>query len=174
MLRPFLSLPTGSQPGAPPASAYPMRDHNTSSVYYQNLMYGELRISDTLHKKPCRIGPGLCGTSDMGEHFSGSYTVTSRNSSIHNGATNGTKSGRFDPKGEQRGLLSRGWCCVEEAFATVNFREFSFHALFVNKGKNNRRGCSRPQSSPLRGRYPSGLTHKRVTRYGCRPPLHST
>jgi hypothetical protein len=27
-------------------------------------MYERLRISDTLHKKPCRIGPGLCGTSE--------------------------------------------------------------------------------------------------------------
>ena len=27
-------------------------------------MYVELRTSDTLHKKPCRIGPGLCGTSE--------------------------------------------------------------------------------------------------------------
>ena len=35
-----------------------------SSVYYLNLMYVKLRISDTLHKKPCRIGPGLCGTPE--------------------------------------------------------------------------------------------------------------
>jgi hypothetical protein len=25
-----------------------------------------LHTSDTLHKKPCRIGPGLCGTSENG------------------------------------------------------------------------------------------------------------
>ena len=27
-------------------------------------MYTGLRISNTLHKKPCRIGWGLCGTSE--------------------------------------------------------------------------------------------------------------
>jgi hypothetical protein len=32
--------------------------------YYLFLMYVGLRTSDTLHKKPCRIGPGLCGTSE--------------------------------------------------------------------------------------------------------------
>jgi len=67
----------------------------------------------------------------MGEHFSGSCAVTSRNSLIHNGATNGTKSERFDPKGEQRGLLSWGCRCVEEPFATVNFREFYFFSETV-------------------------------------------
>jgi hypothetical protein len=65
----------------------------------------------------------------MGQGFSGSCTVTSRNPLIHNGATNGTKSGRFDPKGEQQGLLSRAYRCVEEPFATVNFAEFYFYAL---------------------------------------------
>jgi hypothetical protein len=48
---------------------------------------------------------------------------------IHNGATNGTKSERFDAKGVQQGLLSWGCRCVEEPFATVNFAEFFFHAL---------------------------------------------
>ena len=62
-----------------------------------------------------------------GERFSGSCTVTSRNSLIHNGATNGTKAGRFDPKGVQQGLLSRACRCVEEPLATVNFAEFLFH-----------------------------------------------
>jgi hypothetical protein len=65
----------------------------------------------------------------MGQGFSGSCTVTSRNPLIHNGATNGTKSGRFDPKGEQQGLLSRAYRCVEEPFATVNFAEFYFYDL---------------------------------------------
>jgi hypothetical protein len=40
------------------------RGHNTSSVYYQNLMYAGVRISDALHKKFCRIEPGLCGSSE--------------------------------------------------------------------------------------------------------------
>src|SRR5215218_6342288 len=61
--------------------------------------------------------------SPPGEHFSGSCTVTSRNSLIHNGATNGTKAGRFDPKGVQQGLLSRACRCVEEPLATANFGE---------------------------------------------------
>jgi hypothetical protein len=65
----------------------------------------------------------------MGENFSGSCIVTSRNPLIHNGATNSTKSERFDVKGVQQGLLSRGWRCVEEPFATVNFGEFLFRAL---------------------------------------------
>jgi hypothetical protein len=43
-------------------------DHDTFSAYYHNLMYAGLRTSDTLRKKPCRIGPGLCETS-MRRHF---------------------------------------------------------------------------------------------------------
>jgi hypothetical protein len=74
-----------------------------------------------LRQGEVRLSPG-----PIGEHFSGSCTVTSRNSLIHNGATNGTKSGSFDPKGEQQGLLSRVCRCVEEPFATANFREFVF------------------------------------------------
>jgi hypothetical protein len=35
---------------APTRSAYPRRVHNTSSAYYQNLMYVEFRISGALHK----------------------------------------------------------------------------------------------------------------------------
>ena len=44
-------------------------------------------------------GTGILLAALLGEHFSGSCTVTSRNSLIHNGATNGTKSERFDHKG---------------------------------------------------------------------------
>jgi hypothetical protein len=62
----------------------------------------------------------------MGEDFSGSCTVTSRNPLIHNGATNSTKSARFDVRGVQRGLLSWGWRCIEEPFATVNVAELPF------------------------------------------------
>jgi hypothetical protein len=36
-----------------------VRAHNTVG-YYHCLMYIGLRTSDTLHKKPCCIGPGLC------------------------------------------------------------------------------------------------------------------
>jgi hypothetical protein len=48
---------------------------------------------------PHSLGP-------MGENFSGSCIVTSRNSLIHIGATTATKSGRFDPKGAPQGLSS--------------------------------------------------------------------
>ena len=59
-------------------------------------------------------------------NFSGSCTVTSRNPLIHNGAPNGTKSERFDVKGVQQDLLSRGCRCVEESLATVYFGECLF------------------------------------------------
>src|SRR5215218_6029690 len=62
----------------------------------------------------------------MGEDFSGSRAVTSRNPLIQIGATNGTKSERFDVKGVPS-------CCSrvlgdapEGPFATVNFAEFIF------------------------------------------------
>src|SRR5215211_2250624 len=63
----------------------------------------------------------------MGEDFSGSRAVTSRTPLIHIGATNSTKSPRFGAEGLQHGLSSRAWRCVEEPFATVNFREPPFH-----------------------------------------------
>ncbi len=75
-------------------------------------------------KGEVRLSPG-----PMGEHFSGSCTVTSRNSLIQKGATTATKSERFDATGGQQGLLSRAYHCVEEPLATVNFAEFFFHAL---------------------------------------------
>jgi hypothetical protein len=62
----------------------------------------------------------------MGEDFSGTRADKSRNPLIHNGATNSTKSPRFGAEGLQHGLSSRGWRCVEEPFATLNFREFLF------------------------------------------------
>jgi hypothetical protein len=69
----------------------------------------------------------------MGENFSGSCTVTSRNLLIHIGATTATKSGCFDPKGVHQGLLSGGWRCVEESLATANFGEFHFLRTRVNR-----------------------------------------
>jgi len=62
----------------------------------------------------------------MDQDFSGSCTVTSRNSLIQKGATTATKSEVFRPKRGAPGLLWRGWRCVEESLATVNFREFLF------------------------------------------------
>jgi hypothetical protein len=47
----------------PMGLAYLRRGH-IHPMYYQNLMYIELRISDVLHKKIYCIGPGLCGTSE--------------------------------------------------------------------------------------------------------------
>ena len=44
----------------------------------------------------------------MGENFSGSCIVTSRNPLILIGATTATKSGCFGPKWVQQSLLSRG------------------------------------------------------------------
>src|SRR5215218_10764912 len=34
--------------------------HNTAARYYQSLMYDGLRTPEALHKKSCRIRPGLC------------------------------------------------------------------------------------------------------------------
>ena len=94
-----------------------------------------------------RKGEVRLSPSPMGEHFSGSCTVTSRNSLIHNGTTNGTKSERFESKGEQQGLLLRACRCVEEPFATVNFREFHFPRTRVNRTYNSARA--------LHGLHPS-------------------
>jgi len=44
----------------------------------------------------------------MGENFSGSCIVTSRNPLIHIGATTATRSSRFGAGGLPQGLLSRG------------------------------------------------------------------
>ena len=38
--------------------------HNTSERYYRGLMYLGLPTSDTLRKKPYRIGSDLCRTSE--------------------------------------------------------------------------------------------------------------
>jgi hypothetical protein len=65
----------------------------------------------------------------MGENFSGSWSVTSRNFLIHNGATNATWSGRFGTEvvlpSHSRGLRA----ALGGSLATTNFREFVFHAL---------------------------------------------
>src|ERR687897_1034988 len=45
-------------------SALPRSGHNTVGRYYRSLMSTRIRISDTLHKKTCGIGPGLCATSE--------------------------------------------------------------------------------------------------------------
>jgi hypothetical protein len=75
----------------------------------------------------------------MGEHFLGSCTVASRNSLIHNGATNGTKLGRFDHEGGSRARSQGLGGYVEEPFATVNFAEFVFSRHW---GENSLGGSS--------------------------------
>jgi hypothetical protein len=62
----------------------------------------------------------------MGENFSGSCIVTSRNSLIHNGATTATKSERFDTEGVPS-CCSRVLGDVPNGSpATVNFGEFLY------------------------------------------------
>src|SRR5215208_5730582 len=53
------------------------RGHNTFSRYYQSVMYAELRTFETIRKKPCRIGPGLCGTSENSSSTSLAEMLTS-------------------------------------------------------------------------------------------------
>jgi hypothetical protein len=44
--------------------------------YSQNLMHVELRISETLHNKPCCIGPVLCATSENAQKTNfGEFTL---------------------------------------------------------------------------------------------------
>jgi hypothetical protein len=105
----------------------PALSWRTSDFSTRELRRTPIRRSSRCREIPHRAGP-------MGQDFSGSCAVTSRNPLIHNGATNGTKSGRFDPKGEQQALLSKARGCVEEPFATVNFREFLFPRTWVNSG----------------------------------------
>src|SRR5215208_73401 len=61
--------------------------------------------------------------------FSGSCVVTSRNSLIHNGATPATKSGRFDAEGVPPCCCRVLSAASERLLATLNFREFLFHAV---------------------------------------------
>jgi hypothetical protein len=71
-----------------------------------------------------RLGP-----APMGEYFSGSSAVTSRNSLLHDGATNATRSRRFRPRRGAAIPLSRSRSPSDRALATPNFRELFFHAL---------------------------------------------
>jgi hypothetical protein len=77
---------------------------------FLELRQGEVRLSPVL----------------MGEDFSGSCIVTSRNSLTHIGATTATKSERFDAEGVPPcccGVLS---AASERLLATANFREFIY------------------------------------------------
>src|SRR5215217_4607830 len=64
-----------------------------------------------------------------GKDFSESCSVTSRNTLIHNAATNVTKSPRFGADGSAK--CRRGMLAAElgGSLATLNFGELLFHAL---------------------------------------------
>jgi hypothetical protein len=112
-----------------------------SVANFRELCHGEVRLSP---------GP-------VGEDFSGSCTVTSRNPLIHNGATNSTKSKRFDAEGVPP-CCSRVLSDVPNGLlATVNFREFLFFfsTTFVNKGL--RTGHSLVGLDPSRQPFPEAL-----------------
>jgi hypothetical protein len=74
-----------------------------------------------LRKGEVRLSPG-----PMGENFSGSCIVTSRNFLIHNGATTATKSVRFDPIRCTKVFCHGVAPAPDGPFATVNFGEFPF------------------------------------------------
>jgi hypothetical protein len=123
---------------------------STASTEVGSLLLWSAAMEGTVGRRGCKLGVAIGGElramlnmdfrelcrgevrsspGPKSQDFSGSCTVASRNHLIHSGATTATKSGRFDPKGVQHGLLSRAWRCVDEPFATANFGEFVFHAL---------------------------------------------
>jgi len=60
------------------------------------------------------------------QDFSGSSAVTSRNSLIHNGATNATWLPRFDAEGIKMRRSGALFSALDGVLATLNFREFLF------------------------------------------------
>src|SRR5215213_3181417 len=62
----------------------------------------------------------------MNEDFSGSCAVASRNSLLHNDATNATWSWRLDAEGVPPGRRGVLGAVLEGSLATANFREFHF------------------------------------------------
>ena len=65
----------------------------------------------------------------MGQDFLGSCAVTSRNPLIHEGATNPTRSTRFDAEGVAPGRPGLLAAALEGVLATPNFREFSLETV---------------------------------------------
>jgi hypothetical protein len=65
----------------------------------------------------------------MGENFSGSCIVTSRNFLIHIGATVATKSERFDAEGVPPCCCRVLTAASERLLATANFAEFRFYEV---------------------------------------------
>src|SRR5215208_5076397 len=71
----------------------------------------------------------------MGVDFSGSRVVASRNTLLHDGATNATWSGRFDLGTVPAGRSRVPGAHLGGSLATPNFREFPFFlGTSVNKG----------------------------------------
>src|ERR687889_2428821 len=81
-----------------------------------------------------RLFPG-----PMGVDFSGSRVVASRNTLLHDGATNATWSGRFDLGTVPAGRSRVPGAHLGGSLATPNFREFLFLRSWVNKGKREDR-----------------------------------
>jgi hypothetical protein len=70
----------------------------------------------------------------MGQDFSGSYTVTSRNPLLHDGATNATWSPRFEANGATPYRYRVVGAALDGSLATANFRELPFFSTtFVNR-----------------------------------------
>src|SRR5215212_2214444 len=65
----------------------------------------------------------------MNEDFSGSCAVASRNSLLHNGATNATWSWRLDAEGVPPGRRGVLGAVLEGSLATANFGELLFQRL---------------------------------------------
>jgi hypothetical protein len=76
-----------------------------------------------------RLGEVRLCPGPMGQEFSGNCDVASRNALLHNGATNATRSRRSDseeaPPCRTRVLGAE----LDGSLATLNFREFPFHAI---------------------------------------------
>src|SRR5215212_10642772 len=84
-----------------------------------------------LRQREVRLSPG-----PIGENFSGSCIVTSRNSLIHNGATTATKSERFGAEWMPPCCCRALTAASERLLAIANFVEFFFFPrTSVNKGK---------------------------------------
>src|SRR4051794_17201912 len=74
------------------------------------------------------VGPG-----PRGQEFSGNCDVASRNTLLHNGATNATRLRRSDSE-EAPPCHARGpGSCLVRSLATANFRELLFPRRWVHK-----------------------------------------
>ena len=74
-----------------------------------------------LRQREVRSSPG-----PIGQDFSGSRTVTSRNPLLRKGATKGTKSPLFGVRGMPRCRCRVLGAAPDGTLATANFREFHF------------------------------------------------